>query len=142
MWYNTLMSWLLRSPLHGLLSKSTLLITVIGRKSGKQYTLPVNYVRDDESLWLTSQRDRTWWRNLLGSAPVSLVLQGQRLTAQAQAFEDGAAVAAGLQAYFRQAPGVARYFNVRLNDAGKPLEADLAKAAKQRVVIKIETLRH
>jgi len=36
MWYNTLMSWLLRSPFHGLLSKSTLLVTVTGRKSGRQ----------------------------------------------------------------------------------------------------------
>jgi len=32
---------LLRSPLHALVSKSTLLITFTGRKSGKKYTTPI-----------------------------------------------------------------------------------------------------
>jgi hypothetical protein len=54
MWYNRPMSWILRSPLHRVLSKSTLLITLSGRKSGKLYTLPVNYVREGDILWITS----------------------------------------------------------------------------------------
>jgi hypothetical protein len=42
--YNPIVSWLLRSPLQGLMSSSTMLITFAGRKSGKTYTTPVNYV--------------------------------------------------------------------------------------------------
>lgn len=42
---NPVVTWLLRSSLHGILSGSTLLITVTGRKSGRIYTIPVNYVR-------------------------------------------------------------------------------------------------
>ena len=33
--YNPVVNWLLRSPLHALLSKCTMLITFAGRKSGR-----------------------------------------------------------------------------------------------------------
>ena len=56
---NSFIAWLLRSPLHGLLSGNTLLITVTGRKTGRPITTPVNYVRDGDRLWVISNRDRT-----------------------------------------------------------------------------------
>jgi len=40
---NVFMGGILRSPLHVLLSRNTLLITFKGRRSGKQFTTPVNY---------------------------------------------------------------------------------------------------
>ena len=46
--FNPFMVWLLRSPLHKLASKNTLLITFTGRKSGKKYTTPVNYASDKQ----------------------------------------------------------------------------------------------
>lgn len=60
MWYNSIMKWILRSPLHGLINKSIMLITYTGRKSGKVYTIPVNYVRHGGLLSVTSYRHRTW----------------------------------------------------------------------------------
>ena len=57
--YNPSVSWLLRSPLHGLMNNSTMLITFAGRKSGKTYTTPLNYVRDDHTLQVVSPKDRT-----------------------------------------------------------------------------------
>lgn len=78
--YNPMVSWLLRSPLHGLMSNSTMLITFTGRKSGKTYTTPVNYVWDDDhTLLAVSRTDRLWWRNLRASAPVKVCLRGQTL---------------------------------------------------------------
>jgi hypothetical protein len=40
--YNPIVIWLLRSPLHSLMDKSTILVTITGRKSGKIYTVPVS----------------------------------------------------------------------------------------------------
>ena len=37
---NPIMKGLLRSPLHGLMSGSLMLITYAGRKTGKPYTIP------------------------------------------------------------------------------------------------------
>jgi len=54
MWYNPIMMWVLRSPLHGMLSGSTMIITYTGRKSGQTFSTPVNYVRDGNVLWSLS----------------------------------------------------------------------------------------
>jgi len=138
MWYNKIMISMLRSPLHGLLDKSTLLVTVKGRKSGKQITTPVNYVREGEVLWVTSTRQRTWWRNLRGGAPLTLRLQGVDLPAAGQALESDAEVAAGLESFFKVAPQTARYYQVKLDASGKPSPQDIARVAQNRVVIRID----
>ena len=59
MWYNGIIKGLLRSPLHRLMSTSTLLITYTGRKSGQVYTTPVNYVQKGQDVLITSMRGRT-----------------------------------------------------------------------------------
>ena len=70
---------LLRSRLHGLLSGGLMLVTVTGRRSGRRYTTPVNYVRRDDVLTVFSRSERTWWRNLRGGAPVTVRLKGHDL---------------------------------------------------------------
>jgi hypothetical protein len=52
---------LLRSPLHGFMDRSTLLLTYTGRKSGKAYTTPVNYLRDGDTLLVVSSCKHIWW---------------------------------------------------------------------------------
>src|SRR5512138_3050089 len=80
------MSWLLRSPFH-IFMGGMLLITVTGRKSGRAITTPVNYVRDGDTLLITSKTDRTWWRNVRGGAPVALRLNGRAYRAEANTIE-------------------------------------------------------
>ncbi len=138
MWYNAIMRWILRSPLHGLISKNVMLITYTGRKSRQVYTTPVNYVRDGDALSVTSFRHRTWWRNLRGGAPVTVRLEGRDLKATAEVIEDDAGVAAGLMAHLQEAPQLAKYFQVRLNANGQPDAADVARAAQDRVVVRIQ----
>lgn len=62
--YNPVVAWILRSPLHGVMSRSTMLLNYTGRKSGRTYTTPVNYVRDGDGLLCVGAREHTWWRNL------------------------------------------------------------------------------
>jgi hypothetical protein len=88
MWYNPILTWLLRSPFHGMLSSSTMLITVTGCKSGKAIRTPVNYVDMGEELLTVSFRRRTWWRNLRGGAPVTLWLRGRNVKAHSVIIED------------------------------------------------------
>lgn len=68
----------LRSPVHVLLSRHLLLLTVTGRKSGKRYTFPVGYVLDGDRLRVVSRPDHGWWRNLAGEAPVDVLLRGKK----------------------------------------------------------------
>jgi deazaflavin-dependent oxidoreductase (nitroreductase family) len=137
MWYNPIMLWLLRSLLHGMLSGNTLVITYTGRKSGKLFSTPVNYVRDGDVLWTISYRRRTWWRNLADS-PVTLRLQGKDVTGVARAITDQQEVADCLMAYLRKAPQIAKYIGVGLDASGQPKTEGVAEAAKTRVMVRVQ----
>lgn len=138
MWYNVPIRWLLRSPLHSMLSANVLLITYLGRRSGKTYATPVNYVRDGDILSVVSFRHRTWWRNLQSGVPVSLRLRGHERKAVATVFTDDEAVAASLLAHLQRAPQYAKYFRVTLDPDGKPDPEEARKAADSRIMVRIE----
>jgi F420H(2)-dependent quinone reductase len=69
----------LRSPLHGLASGRLALITVTGRRSGKQHTFPVGYDQDGEVVTIHIQwaNRKLWWRNLREAAPVRIRIRGE-----------------------------------------------------------------
>jgi deazaflavin-dependent oxidoreductase (nitroreductase family) len=86
--FNPVIRALLRSPLHVLLSSQILLLTYTGRRSGRQYTLPVGYLPDRDAMIIVSQHSdlKRWWRNLRGGAPVAVLVRGKRLPARADEF--------------------------------------------------------
>jgi deazaflavin-dependent oxidoreductase (nitroreductase family) len=135
---NPFMSFILRSPLHGLLSKNMLLITVTGRKSGRRFTTPVGYVRDGADLLIVSALDRTWWKNLRGGAPVIVRLQGRDVPGRGTAIEDRSGVAGNLIRLLRAAPQYQKYLKMPLTPGGQPVDpAALAQAAAARVIVRI-----
>lgn len=140
MWYNPFITWLLRSPFHGFMSKSTMLITFTGRKSGKTYTTPVNYwatTEGEKPVYITtSHRARTWWRNFRQGAPLTARIRGKAYRGIATVVEDEAQVSEILRDYFHHAPQMARYFGVRLQENGEPDPADIQSAARTRVIVK------
>jgi deazaflavin-dependent oxidoreductase (nitroreductase family) len=90
MWFmnhitNPIMRFILSGPLHGIMSKSVLLITYTGRKSGKTFTTPVQYVESNQEIWIMVgfPEKKHWWRNLLGGVPVKLYLRGKSVSGQA-----------------------------------------------------------
>ena len=95
--YNPFVIWTPRSPLHGLMSNFTMLITFTGRKSGRPYTTPVNYVRDDDTILSMSPRKHSWWKNLRGEhgAPVTPRVRGGYLTGTGHVFEGDATINEG-----------------------------------------------
>jgi hypothetical protein len=85
---NPALRMVLRSPAHRLASGRFALITYTGRRSGREYTIPVLY-RDkgDEVTIAVGWPDRkVWWRNLTGEGgPVRLVVRGEELRGHAVA---------------------------------------------------------
>lgn len=96
---NRFMGALLRSPFHGSASRSVMLITFTGRKSGRPYATPVSYHRDGERV--IAFTEASWWRNLVGGAPVALVIKRTRYHGRADVVaEDKDLVAEKLAALF------------------------------------------
>ena len=134
---NDFMAWVLRSPLYGILSKGMMLITVTGRKTGKKYTLPVEYFEADGFLWIVTSRDRTWWRNLQNGAEVELLLKNQPLNAYASLVTNLEQVETHLLDYVRQAPLAAKAMGLRMENK-IPNAEDLAREAKKRLFVRIQ----
>ncbi|MEY2818836.1 MAG: hypothetical protein RL275_2299 [Chloroflexota bacterium] len=134
---NDFMAWVLRSPLYGILSKGMMLITVTGRKTGKKYTLPVEYFEADGFLWIVTSRDRTWWRNLQTGAEVELLLKNQPLNAYASLVTNLEQVETHLLDYVRQAPLAAKAMGLRMENK-IPNAEDLAREAKKRLFVRIQ----
>jgi len=133
---NDFVKFFLRTPLHIFMGK-TMLITVIGRKTGRKYTTPVGYYRAGGYLWVLSSRERTWWRNLRDGAKVSMRIHGKDASGYAEAFLDEEAVAAQVMEYVRQIPMSAKGLGVRVEN-GEPNPEDAARLAKERLFVKIK----
>jgi deazaflavin-dependent oxidoreductase (nitroreductase family) len=133
---NDVMKFVLRSPVHGAVSKSVLLITFTGRKSGKTYTTPVSYSQHDDQVYVFTHA--AWWKNLRNSAPVTLRIRGRELQGLAEPVtEDMGAIAAGLMAHLRKVPSDARYYGVTFDDQGNPRAEEVAQAVQTVVMIPI-----
>jgi len=145
MWFmnkiaNPFVGWLLRSRLHGLLSASLLLITYRGRKSGREYRLPVQYAQDGQRVFILpgQPEKKTWWRNFKEGTPVTVTLRGKTLGGSARLLEGqtrAQAAQEGLAAYLRRFPALAKAHHVRLETDGSFNPADLeAVAAAARII--------
>jgi deazaflavin-dependent oxidoreductase (nitroreductase family) len=134
---NDFMSWVLRSPLHGMMSNSMMLITVRGRKTGKKYTLPVNYYRENGNLWVLTNLDRTWWRNLQDGAEVSVLLKRQPVSAYAVPELKTQSVEQLLSDYLKHIPQAAKPMGIRM-EKGTPNSEDIERVAKDRLFVRIE----
>lgn len=76
---NTLVSVILRSPVHRLLSGSTGLVRYVGRMTQRTITTPTQYVRSgDELLILVARPEtKTWWRNFQSDHTLDVLIEGQ-----------------------------------------------------------------
>lgn len=139
--YNPIVLALLHSPLHDLLDKQTMSITVTGRKSGKCYTFPVSYMRDGENLLIITQKDRKWWKNLRGGAPVTVFLKGHSLRASGETFEDVEIAAKILLVILQQTPAYQRLLHIKLDATGQPENPEsFTHLAREHVVVRIKKL--
>lgn len=83
---NVIVKPVLRSPAHRLISKNVLLLSYTGQKSGKAYSLPVEYFQHQQTITVFSQKHHTWWRNFeTHETPVTLRLRGKEVKGRAKA---------------------------------------------------------
>lgn len=133
---NNAMKFVLRSPAHGMVSKTILLITFTGSKSGKTYTTPVSYSQFGDQVYIFTHA--AWWKNLRSGTPVTLRLRGREFRGLAEPIaEDKQAIAAGLVAHLRKVPSDARFYGVTLDDQKNPGAGEVEKAAQTVVMIRV-----
>ena len=138
---NPVVKTLLRSPLHGILSDSIMIVSFRGRRSGKQFSTPVRYLRDGDVIRAYSNKETQWWRNLRDDAAVGIRADGKDGNYRTQVIEDDPATIGRLLAdYFDVFPEDAAYHDVKLDASGKPDPDELARAAQHAIVVEARPL--
>lgn len=139
---NTLMMQVLRSPLHGTLSRSLLVLGYEGRRSGTRYEVPLQYIEDDGTLyiWAGNADRKTWWRNFQQPATVTVRLRGEDVDAKASLVDDPAQRTELLRAYMSRYPyttpnGRPKFVGERWH----PTDDELAEVAESIVIVAIST---
>jgi deazaflavin-dependent oxidoreductase (nitroreductase family) len=133
---NRLMRGLLRTPLLCRVVGSRLItIYIVGRKSGRHYTVPVAYTRHDGQLLIGTSF--AWGRNLRTGEPVDIRLKGQRRPADVQVFTDEAGVTEHYAVMTRDNHNFAKFNKINLDQNGtpEPTGLRLAWAAGARAIV-------
>lgn len=133
---NPVVSALLRSPLHSLVSDDLLLLRFTGRRSGRAYTTPVGYwIRDGEAV-ITTQSP--WWHNFEGGQPVSLLLRGEWREGVATPHADPEAVAPFVETFIdRFGLDAVRRTGVVVRGEREPTRAELEAGLDGLVVVTV-----
>ena len=136
---NPVVKFILRSPLHGLMSGNTLLLEFRGRRSGKTYLRPVSYNAVDGHVHCFTERKSNWWRNLMQAEEVGLTLQGRRIVGKPAVLADGSTrVQEALHDFLIATPRDASHAGVAFDTDGRPIASDVAEASKRLVFLSIE----
>jgi len=118
---NALVGGVLRSPLHRTMSRSLLLLTYKGQRTGKEYSLPVGFARyaEDELVVIAGRPGgKTWWTNMRGGLPVKVRLAGKDIAGVARLVTGDDAVPR-LAAYLEALPRAARSLGLTVGPDGK-----------------------
>jgi F420H(2)-dependent quinone reductase len=124
---NRIVRGMLRTPLLCRLAGSRLVtLYIVGRKSGRRYTVPVAYTRSKDDLLIGTPFG--WGRNLRTGEAVAIRLKGRRRLADVEVYADERAVTDAYRVMCRDNRTFAKFNGVGVDAAGNPDQTDLRLA--------------
>jgi hypothetical protein len=128
---NPVVAALARSPLHGLLDSEILVLHVTGRKTGREYAIPVNYTDIDGRLTIVTVA--RWRVNLRGASYVGVTFRGRRHRMRAFLDEDPASVAVSYLRIIDRLgwPKAGRHLGISVPGGRTPTLHELKEAANE-----------
>lgn len=111
---NRVVAAVLASRFHGVASRTTDVIRYTGRRSGRTFTTPTQYVDWEDGIVIFVGRSgrKEWWRNFRTERDLDVLLRGEWVPMVGRAVvgaDDATAVAPLLAAYLAKFPKVARH---------------------------------
>lgn len=134
---NPILRSLLRTPVLGGTRKQFMVLNFTGRKTGRQYSVPVSTHKIDGDLFALAHAP--WTRNFRGGAAADVLLDGTPVTMQGVLIEDRAALAA---LYLRCAQSydvkrAQRMMGLKFRDNSFPALEDFAEAIDREKLVAI-----
>jgi deazaflavin-dependent oxidoreductase (nitroreductase family) len=138
---NPLVTRVLRSRFHWLLSGALLLLTVTGRKSGRRYSLPVGYHRVDGAIvvFVGEPSTKMWWRNYRSPGPIEVLHRSRTIAGTARVVANDQPEYRRLaDAGFRRSRMVPRIFGIRFNRRTGLTPAQINELAQRLLIVRID----
>ena len=138
--FNPVVSAVLRSPFHGVLSFGLMLITVTGRRTGRVYTIPVGYQREGDviTILVSEAPTKQWWRNFHDPAPVRLRVRGKDLEGMAEVVPpDSAEFRLQSERTLRRLPFMGKVFGIDYDRRQGLTDLHAAELAKNIAIVQI-----
>jgi deazaflavin-dependent oxidoreductase (nitroreductase family) len=124
---NVVMRGLLSTPgISSGIGKYLITLYVVGRKSGRHYTIPVAYTWHEGAILIGTPFG--WGKNLRTGEPVDVRYKGKRHTADVEVVKDENGVVALYDVMCRDNHNFAKFNKVRLDKDGAPNVEDLRAA--------------
>lgn len=121
---NRVMRGLLRTPLLcRAVGRRLVTVYVVGRKTGRRYSVPVAYTRDGDGLLIGTPFG--WGRNLRDGEPVEVRYLGRRRVADVRLWTDEPGVVAAYARMAEDNHNFAKFNKIALDRAGRPDPHDL-----------------
>lgn len=141
--FNALFIAILRSALHGLMSKELLVLEYRGRKSGKAFAVPLGYVEHDGLPYCVTREYSSWWKNVAAETPVTIWLRGVRTDSIAQRVARTSPEArAAFTKFLIANPGTASLvYRVRVDSQRQPDASDVDREIHHSVVVRLRSAR-
>jgi deazaflavin-dependent oxidoreductase (nitroreductase family) len=118
--------WLLRRGWLGSLGDEIMVVTVTGRKTGRQYSTPIGFLRDGETI-IALSRGSNWYKNAVATGKATIEIKQQRLDVRVEAVTDQAERERIFALYQRdRAKNFARLFGVPVDAPAAALQQALA----------------
>jgi hypothetical protein len=132
-----MMKWALTTPgLQGMIGQGVALLTFAGRKTGKHYTIPVSYQRDDDIVTVITKRQRKWWHNFETPLEVNLRLAGRDFAGKAEARSSDEETLEFMISYLEKRPVDAKAYGLKKDEiTGEKIAAILPHIVVIRIVI-------
>jgi hypothetical protein len=134
-WANSWMKWALTTPgIQRIVGQGVALLRFEGRKTGKAYTIPVSYHRQDDIVTVITKKQREWWHNFESPIGVELRLAGRNYTGKAEIQTDDDETLEFMTEYLKKRPVDAKAYGLARDERTKN---KIAQIIPQIVVIRI-----
>lgn len=109
------------------IGKRLITLHVVGRKSGRRFSIPVAYARQEGTDEILVGTPFGWGRNLRTGEPIEVTYKGRRRTADVEVVKDETGVVRLYDVICRDNHNFARFNKVGLDKAGNSDPADLRR---------------
>ncbi|MEH6583343.1 MAG: hypothetical protein V7754_15495 [Halioglobus sp.] len=138
---NPTMNRLLASPWHRVLSKRIMSVSYRGRKSGQEYTTPVSYYREGNTVYCFTNGN--WRHNFRSRTEATLRLQGKDYPATGELFTGSRDEQVDIMIqYFKAVPQDKKFYGVHTDTIGEPIRNQVEQASHAVVPIQFELQAH